>query len=141
MTTPVQKNKALVQRAIRALNEHDRTAFVDLHHLDTVLHDGDCEIHGIGAIADHEFSYFSVFPDLTLSPEILIAEDNIVAAHWTINGTHEGEFRGVDPTGSEVEFSAMGVFRIEDKRIAEVSLVSDQLRLFRQLGISEIPEK
>ena len=132
-------NRELVQQAFDSLNDQDRTAFENLHTDTAVLHDGTREIRGIDAIADHEFGFFEVFPDLTVTPEQLVADGDLVAVRWSITGTQHGAFRGVEPTGTEVEFSAMAMFRIEDDRIAEVWLVSDQLGFMEQLGIVEVP--
>lgn len=132
-------NGELVRRAFGALDERDRDAFVDLHAEDAILHAGGEDVRGIEAIADAEFAYFDAFPDLEMSLDALHEASDTVAARWTVAGTHEGEFRGVDPTGEEVEFSTMGMFRIDDGEVSEVWIQADQLGLLEQIGALEPP--
>lgn len=139
MATPTT-NIDLVRAAFESLNEQDRASFVDLHTPDAVLHDGATHLHGIEAIADHEFTLFDAFPDLSLEPVKMIEGDDTVAAFWTITGTQRGEFQGIEPTGNEVSFRAMGMFRIDDGLVAEVWLLADRLALMTQLGAVDPPD-
>ncbi len=139
MATTTRTNEELVQHAFDALNERDRDAFTECHAEDAVLHVGGEDVRGIDAIADAEFAYFDAFPDLAMAVEAVLAEGDTVAARWTLTGTHDGVFKGIEPTGEAFEFSAMGMFRIEDGEAAEVWLEADELRLLRQLGAVEPP--
>lgn len=134
-----QTNKELFRRVCDALNERDFDAFADVHADDVVLHDHDEEFHGVEAAIEHEQTIYEAFPDMKYTPEDVLAEDNLVAARWTVTGTHEGELEGIGPTGKEVEFSACGIFRLEEEKIAEVWLTYDQLGMLQQLGVAETP--
>jgi predicted ester cyclase len=70
--------------------------------------------------------------------EDLIAEGDKVAARWRARATHRGEYGGVPPTGREVEFTGISVYRIEGNRIAESWTIEDELGLMRQIGA--VPE-
>jgi len=75
----------------------------------------------------------SAFPDLRMSSEEQIAEGNRVVSHGTIRGTHQGEFRGMAPTGEEVAIEGMAVFRFsEEGKVVESWDSYDQLSLMRQ---------
>lgn len=139
MTTATTAKGELVRRAFDALNERDRDAFVDLHAEDAVLHAGDEEVRGIEAITEAEFAYFDAFPDLEMSLDALHEAGETVAARWTVAGTHEGEFRGVEPTGEEVQFSTIGTFRVSDGKVSEVWIQADELGLLEQIGALEPP--
>lgn len=139
MATVTRTSKDVVQRGFDALNDRDREAFIELHADDAVVHAFGEEYHGIDAIVDEEFGIFDAFTDLTYTPEYVVAEDQTVAVRWTAAGTHDGEFDGIEATGEEVEFPAMGMFRVEDERIADVWLVADRLGLMEQLGAVEPP--
>lgn len=78
------------------------------------------------------------FPDVRSTIEDLIAEGDRVAARWRARATHRGEYVGVPPTGNEVEFTGISVYRIEGGRIAESWTVEDELSLMRQIGA--VPE-
>jgi predicted ester cyclase len=70
--------------------------------------------------------------------EDLIAEGDKVVARWTSHATHQGEYMGISPTGEEVEFTGISVYRIEAGKIAESWSVEDELGLMRQIGV--VPE-
>src|SRR5215213_7775112 len=75
----------------------------------------------------------SAFPDLRMSSEEQIAEGDRVVSHGTIRGTHLREFRGMAPTGKEMEIPGMAVFRFsEEGKVVESWDSYDQLSLMRQ---------
>jgi serine phosphatase RsbU (regulator of sigma subunit) len=75
----------------------------------------------------------SAFPDLRLSSEEQIAEGDKVVSHGTIRGTHQGEFRGMAPTGQETEIKGMAIFRFSSEgKVVESWDSYDQLSLMRQ---------
>ena len=74
------------------------------------------------------------FPDVVSTIEDLIAEGEKVVARWRSRATHQGEYMGIPPTGKEVEFTGISVYRIERGKIAESWNVEDKLGLLRQIG-------
>ena len=78
------------------------------------------------------------FPDVVSTIEDLIAEGDKVVARWRSRATHRGEYMGIAPTGKEVEFMGISVYRIEAGKIAESWNVEDKLSLMRQIGA--VPE-
>ena len=78
------------------------------------------------------------FPDVTSTIEDLIAEGDKVVARWRSRATHRGEYMGITPTGKNVEFTGISMYRIEGGKIAESWNSEDQFGLIRQLGA--VPE-
>jgi serine phosphatase RsbU (regulator of sigma subunit) len=77
--------------------------------------------------------YRSACPDLRLIIEEQIAEGDKVVSRGTIRGTHLGEFRGMAPTGKEMEIKGMAVFRFsEEGKVVESWDSYDQLSLMRR---------
>jgi steroid delta-isomerase-like uncharacterized protein len=75
----------------------------------------------------------SAFPDLRLSIEEQIAEGDKVVNRITFRGTHLREWRGMAPTGEEVEINGIGIFRFSpDGKVVESWDSYDQLRVMRQ---------
>jgi predicted ester cyclase len=74
------------------------------------------------------------FPDVVSTIEDLIAEGDKVVARWRARATHQGEYMGIAPTGKEVEFTGISVYRIEAGKIAESWNEEDELGLMRQIG-------
>ena len=81
------------------------------------------------------------FPDVVSTIEDLIAEGDKVVARWRARATHQGEYMGIPPTGKEVEFTGISVYRIEAGKIAESWNVEDALGLMRQIGAIPEPEQ
>jgi steroid delta-isomerase-like uncharacterized protein len=59
------------------------------------------------------------FPDLRINNDSMIAEDDLVAFHATVRGTHLGEFRGVPPTGRQATWTITGFRRVRDDKLLE----------------------
>ncbi len=73
------------------------------------------------------------FPDLRIEIEDLIAEADRVVARLTLRGTHQGPFRGIAPTGRQVRFAAIRVYRLDHGVIVESWASQDALGLLGQL--------
>jgi predicted ester cyclase len=43
--------------------------------------------------------------------------------HFTFHGTHEGAFRGIEPTGSELAVHGFHLRRVEDGSVVEMASV------------------
>src|SRR5215213_2312706 len=75
----------------------------------------------------------SASPNLRISSKEQIAEGDKVVSYGTIRGTHQGEFRGMAPTGEEMEIPGMAVFRFSSEgKVVESWDSYDQLSLMRQ---------
>jgi steroid delta-isomerase-like uncharacterized protein len=75
------------------------------------------------------------FPDLTFLVDIVLAEKDLVAARWTAEGTHDGPWGNMDPTGKRVRFSGVNIFRIREGKVAEIWNHRDDLGLMQQVGV------
>jgi steroid delta-isomerase-like uncharacterized protein len=75
------------------------------------------------------------FPDLHVTVEDLIAEDDKVVCRNTVTGTHNGETMGLAPTGRPITYDEIFIFRFADGRIVESWGVVNIASIMRQLGI------
>jgi steroid delta-isomerase-like uncharacterized protein len=102
-----------VQRWIAAWNAKDLDAAVELLAEEYVRHDANLpEVIGPCAQRDFLAGLFVAFPDLNLQPERLIAQENLVVVHFTVQGTHRGEFVGMPATGREVMIQGVDIYRL-----------------------------
>jgi steroid delta-isomerase-like uncharacterized protein len=82
-------------------------------------------------------AFRQAFPDLRWRVDLLVAEEDLVAARWTASGTHAGRWGGLEPTGRRAEFSGVNIFRFgKDGKVAEIWNHRDDLGLSEQLGAS-----
>ncbi len=85
--------------------------------------------------------YREAFPDLQITIEDQIAEGDKVVTRWSSRGTHQGEFRGIAPTGNEVRLTGIGIFRFSEGKVVESWDNFDQLGMLQQLGAIPSPEQ
>ena len=76
----------------------------------------------------------AAFPDLKISVEHLVAADDNVALAYTLEGTQQGPFAGIAPTGRHVKARGMQIGRFENGKLAERWGSSDELGILKQLG-------
>jgi steroid delta-isomerase-like uncharacterized protein len=74
------------------------------------------------------------FPDLHVAIEDVIAEGDKVVCRDTVTGTHQGEYRGLPPTGKSVMYNEIFIFRFARGRIAEIWGIVDVFSQMQQLG-------
>ncbi|MFB7510208.1 ester cyclase [Streptomyces broussonetiae] len=89
---------------------------------------------GPQALKDIWTVLLSAFPDLHVAVEDVIAEGDKVVVRNTVTGTHQGDYRGLPPTGRKVAYHEIFVFRCAHGRIVEIWGVVDVLTQLRQLG-------
>ena len=65
-----------------------------------------------------------------------IAEGDLVGVHGTMRCTHLGPFLGVAPTGNELTWKGVAMFRLEGGKIMERWFNSDSISILRQLGLT-----
>lgn len=75
------------------------------------------------------------FPDLSIVPEKLVAEGDLVSVYWTARGTNTGEGNGLPATGKHLELSGITIWRVVDGRITDEWSAFDQLSIQEQLGL------
>ena len=74
------------------------------------------------------------FPDIRWMLEEMIAEGGMVAARFTMRGTHQGTFFGVPPTGKPIVVQAMNFYRLAGGQFVEERGQPDLLGLLQQIG-------
>jgi predicted ester cyclase len=78
----------------------------------------------------------SSFPDFRMEIVELVAEDDVVVAHFKCSGTHRGVWLGISPTGRRFEsVDEIYIFHVRDGKLAHGLGVEDTLSRMRQLGI------
>jgi steroid delta-isomerase-like uncharacterized protein len=121
----IATNKAIVRRYVEQVLNEQRHDLVDEFLTE------DIELHGSGLLPGLEvvkqwFTKFATaFPDGYTTIEDMVAEEDRVVARITFNGTHQGEMQGNPATGKSVSIPSITIFRMDNGKIAEGWLVSD----------------
>jgi steroid delta-isomerase-like uncharacterized protein len=137
-----QENKTLVRRFLQDVIERQDLRVADtVQSADYTLHMPGLPgpVRGLDAWKEIISSYFAAFPDMRVTLEDDLAEDDRVAIRYSWNGTHRGTFMGVSATGRFVRVPGAVVFRVANGRIAEEWHLDDVLGLLQQLGAIPAP--
>lgn len=92
---------------------------------------------GSGHAATKQFvtTHLTVFPDLHITIQDQIAENDLVATRYVMRGTHQGEFANIPPTGRQFTVTGIEMHRFADGKLIELWNVVDLLGMLQQLGV------
>jgi steroid delta-isomerase-like uncharacterized protein len=139
-TTQAPSNKAIFNRFHDAVNTGD--AEVISTTIDEVV-DPNVAFHqpvpsdatGAQALKNVWAVLLRAFPDIHVEVEDSIAEGDKVVFRNTVTGTHQGEYRGLPPTGKSITYKEIFIVRFAGDRIAEIWGVVDVFSQMQQLGL------
>jgi steroid delta-isomerase-like uncharacterized protein len=135
-----EQNLRAAQEWGEAINSGNFERFRSLVTPSVIEHDpGPTQGPGAQGYIDLFTEMRAAFPDLQATPEHLTADENTIALAYTITGTHQGAFTGIEPTGKQIKARGLQIARYEDGRMAERWGSSDQLGILQQLGAEVKP--
>ncbi len=83
--------------------------------------------------------YLLAFPDLSITADEVIIQDNCVALAWTIAGHHRGIMLNIPATGRMVQVRGVSLMTIDDTgHIVRLQRIWDLAGLLRAIGL--LPE-
>jgi len=130
-----EENKAIFRRYIEEVPNQGNLEIVDEIFDRYLAHqpDGSTLERGPEDVKRFQTEFGEAFHNMSLSIEDQIAEGDKVMSRVTLRGTHLGEFRGLAPTGKEIEIKAVTIFRFSSEgKVVESWDALDQLSLMRQ---------
>jgi steroid delta-isomerase-like uncharacterized protein len=75
------------------------------------------------------------FPDMTVTPETIVQDEDSIAFAYTLTGTHDGPLGAIPPTGKKVKIRGMQISKFKDGKMVERWGSSDELTLLKQIGV------
>lgn len=91
--------------------------FIDEKYVE--VYEGERYEIGVKGAIDHILGVRKVFPDLKLTIENQISEDDWVVTVYSVTGTFKNEWFNMRPTGKPITFTGVNVDRIKDGKIIE----------------------
>ncbi len=131
-----QQDNIKTQQAFgEAVNSGNLSAIRDLVAPNAVDHDPAPD-QGVGPEGFIQFFTMlrTAFPDMKVTVDHLVADDDNVAFAYTLTGTHSGDFLGVPATGKSISARGMQITRFENGKQVERWGSSDQLGILQQIG-------
>jgi len=135
----LEDNIAVVRRHHDLLAHFDEAAAEAIWADDIVFREPQQVIRGREAGKARFRAFRDAFPDIAATLHEVVAQDDKVAARYTLAGTHRGLFAGVPATGKRVTLSGIAIYRLADGRIAEDWGCADFFGLLQQLGALPTP--
>ena len=128
------ENKLLTRRL---LEEVGNTGAVD--RLPEFL-STDCTIphantQGLAWFREHLLTFHGCYPDMVITVDGQIAEEDTVVTWWTMRGTHSGRWAGVRPTHKPILLFGVNIQKIRNGRIVEHFGGSNSLEALMELGV------
>ena len=129
-----QENKTWLRRIYERLDTGDLGVIEEAWDPNFVGYWPGQKLHGQQGYRDMISASQAGLPDAKHNFEIMMAADDMVAAHGMITGTHRGELFGKAPTGKKVEFTSTAIWRIRSGKIVEIWCDFDLAGLMAQLS-------
>ena len=133
-------NKAIVRRYREQVFNKRRTDLFEEFLVENY------QIHGAGIKPGLEAAkeWYAIigaaFPDMQLTVEDMIAEEDKVVVRSAFSGTHQGELFGIPATGKRVTQTLVTIFRLAKGEIVEGWFATNDLDLIQQLGVLPTPQ-
>jgi predicted ester cyclase len=129
-TDPREVNKRIVRGYLRIIEQPDFADWDAFFREEVTFNGESLPPRSLSGILDY---FREGFPDLSFTPKGQIAEDDRVATWGVFEGTHEGDFNGISPTGKRVKWFGMAIDRIEDGKVVEMLHEMDTWGLMEQI--------
>lgn len=142
MSIGTTDNETVVRRDIEEVwsSDGDLDAIDDLVSEEFVYYTPMMDIHGREEYREMAEEVRKMFSDFELEVEDVVAADDEVAVRYTMRGTNTGEMMGMEPTNERIEMTGILIDRVEDGKIRERHDNADELGMFVQLGVVDMPE-
>ena len=132
-----ETNIAAQEQFGKAINTGDFSLFDAVVAPDSVDHDP-APGQGPGPTGFRQFftELRTAFPDLAISVEHMVADEDNVAIAYTMTGMQRGTFMGFAPTGKRVQARGVQIGKFANGKLIERWGSSDQLGILQQLGLA-----
>ena len=88
---------------------------------------------------EHVRGWLRAFPDLVMEVRGRVAQEDRIATHCALVGTHRDTWLGIAPTDKRIEIEMMVIHRVAGGRIVEDWVLVESYGVFQQLGL--LPSK
>ena len=137
MSDQAQANKDVILRHFNeAIGQHNFAVWDEIMHPDYLLHHPMVPPGRDGYRATSEM-FWAAFTSPTYEIHHMIAEGDLVLAHYTERATQIAPLFGVDAGGS-YEKPGLALYRLEDGKMREAWIREDDHSFMTQLGITSM---
>jgi len=108
LATQHEKHRSLYLSYLEACNAHDLDRMETFYTSTIKINDVPMDP---AAVAAQFAPLISAFPDWHWEERNLAIDGDLIALHFTVTGTHRGEYMGLPPTGRSITYNEIFIFR------------------------------
>jgi steroid delta-isomerase-like uncharacterized protein len=141
-TAEEQRNAELVRKFYAEVFDKGDTSLIDqMIAADYIEHASpvDMQAGARDSLKSYTLAYRAAFPDLKTEVERVVAEGDIVFAHFRQTGTSKGAFMGMPANGKQFDIHGVDVIRIRDGKAVEHWGYMEEMKLASQMGWAPPP--
>ncbi len=140
-TITEEQVKTLGERVLAIWNEGNLQLVDEIFSSDCIRHDCGLpeDVKGLDGMKQYFESMRSAFPDINISVDDIIYQDDKIVWWWTLAGTNSGALQGLPPTNNEMQLTGVSIAKVADGKMIEVWDYYNQASMFQQLGFSVSP--
>lgn len=132
-------NRDAFDRAIAAFNNSDLDRYLELYDPSLTLHGYSEQPMGKQEAEGFYQGILSALSDIHLDIFEVVEEGDMIAARFTMTGTHSGELSGVPATGLPISQNGMTIMRFSGGKVVERWSIADFLSVLMQIGAMPAP--
>ncbi|GGJ37931.1 ester cyclase [Deinococcus roseus] len=125
-------NKSIIQNIFAGWNNHN------IEEASQYISE-QCNSGGLTGFRQQLGALLQAMPDLHVTIEDILGEENKVATRITMRGTHLGPFLGFAPSGKPLTIKANHVYTLQDGLVTERYGQMDRLEVIGQMGLKMVP--
>jgi steroid delta-isomerase-like uncharacterized protein len=125
--------RRVVERLIETINAHDSVGGRALYAPDVRAISAAGRKLDLDAVDAIIHTTVAAFPDMQVQVARWVVEGDVVVTEEVMEGTHQGPFAGLAPTGRRIRLPMLHVTRVRDGRIVERIAYHDTAGILRQL--------
>ena len=119
----------------RVFNEHDPDLASEYLAPEVKWHGGLLgTVEGVANVTEMLRGFIGALPDLHATEQDVVAAGDTVAVRYVVEGTHERNLLGLEPTGRRVLWDAVDLYRLADGMIVEEWAGDDVAAILHQVG-------
>ena len=131
----IESNKQVIRRHLQAVNEKTPEVWDEI-----MAPSYDANFPGVPSgregYAQIVKQMWTAFPDLNVTVEDMLADDEKVVVRYTERGTQHADFLGIHTKGGSYEKKGICIYRLENGQMAEHWVQEDSLGWVHQLGVA-----
>ena len=126
----------VIEELVAATNTHDLDACLEFYAEDAEVQDPRFPepAHGVEYVREGFGYWYDAFPDVQVTINRLIVDPPDIAVEWTFEGTHQGEYMGIEPSGLPFRVMTAVHYTVENGKVTR------DFSLFDVTGIRQLEE-